>query len=70
MRWWRREHQVRTELQVCQSRLRVARAALEALRTGFLEMAMELPILEVAPMIARLDELDQILGGDEEGGAA
>jgi hypothetical protein len=33
-------------------------------------MAMELPILEVAPMIARLDELDQILGGDEEGGAA
>jgi hypothetical protein len=67
MRWWRRESTIRLDLQRCQSRLRLARLALGAFRQGFLGLAMDMPIVEVAPIIAQLDRIDIILGGDEEG---
>jgi hypothetical protein len=70
MRGWgrRRDSSLRQELQQCQSRIRLALDALAVFRQGFMDLALHLPMLNAAELLARLDRIEIILGREEGGG--
>ena len=69
MSWGRkRDSELRQELQRCQSRIRLAQAALTEFREHFIPMAMAIPINEVAELMFYLERAETLLSSTGEGG--
>jgi hypothetical protein len=68
MRWWRRDHELRAELQACQSKCRLALLALGTFRERFVPLALYMPISDAAELLVLLERAENLLDGIEEGG--
>ena len=60
----RREMQLRTDLQVCQSRIRLALAAVNATQRHVLNEMRYLSIEQTAPLMGHLESVRLLLGGE------
>jgi hypothetical protein len=70
MMWGRRrDSDLRLRLQVLESRIRLAQAALFDFREHFMPAAMAMPIIEASELLMDLERAENILAGIGEGGA-
>ena len=63
----RREVALRNRVQLLESRIRLAQAALAAFRERFIPMAMGLPIIDVTELLSYLERAENLLAGVEGG---
>jgi hypothetical protein len=64
----RREVSLRNRVQVLESRIRLAQAALADFRERFVPMAMAMPIIDVTELLSYLERAENLLAGVEGGG--
>jgi hypothetical protein len=64
----RREVALRNRVQLLESRIRLAQAALADFRERFIPLAMGLPIIDVTELLSYLERAENLLAGVEGGG--
>jgi hypothetical protein len=64
----RREVSLRNRVQVLESRIRLAQAALADFRERFVPMVMAMPIIDVTELLSYLERAENLLAGVEGGG--
>jgi len=68
MRWGRRrDANLRSRVQLLESRIRLAQAALEEFRTKFIPAAMAMPINEITELMYYLERAETCLASVEGG---
>jgi hypothetical protein len=69
MKWGRKsDANLRSCVQLLESRIRLAQQALEQFRTKFIPLAMSMPIIEVTELLSCLERAENLLAGVEGGG--
>jgi hypothetical protein len=64
----RREVSLRNRVQLLESRIRLAQAALADFRERFVPMAMSMPIIDVIELLSYIERAENLLAGVEGGG--
>jgi hypothetical protein len=64
----RREVALRNRVQILESRIRLAQAALADFRERFILLAMGLPIIDVTELLSYLERAENLIAGVEGGG--
>jgi hypothetical protein len=62
----RENTRLREKLQACESRQRMAARALDGARESLVHVLMSAPIVDAAPVLARLDRIITLLSGEDE----
>jgi hypothetical protein len=69
MRWtWKKDANLRSRVQILESRIRLTQAALAEFREHFMPAAMAMPISEVTELLYYLERAETILASVEGGG--